>query len=73
MKPFFDARHLGEPSNEYVAWLDVMGMQSILAYSPESAANFVFKFHDAVLKAKSDSIHLYPVMDGIYACSAFRD
>lgn len=63
---YFDARHLPQPTSEYVAWIDVMGIQSAMAKSIQVAANFVFKLHVAALEAKTNGISLYPVMDGVY-------
>ena len=40
---FFDARELPEPRDEYVAWVDVMGIRSQMAYSIAVAANCIFK------------------------------
>lgn len=67
--PFFDARRLPPAQNEFVAWLDVMGIQSKMAYSIPVTANFVFKLHIAALQSARPTISLYPVMDGIYATS----
>ena len=66
---YFDARHLPPPSNEYVAWIDVMGIQTAMSRSIQIAANFVFKLHIAALEAKTNGITLYPVMDGVYVTS----
>lgn len=67
--PYFDARHLPNPTEEYVAWVDVMGIQSAMGRSIAVAANFVFKLHIAALESKSPGVMLYPVMDGVYASS----
>lgn len=67
--PYFDARHLANPTEEYVAWVDVMGIQSAMGRSIAVAANFVFKLHVAALESKLPGITLYPVMDGVYASS----
>ncbi len=66
---YFDSRHLPNPSKEYVAWIDVMGIQSVMSRSIQVAANFVFKLHIAALEAMTDGITLYPVMDGVYVTS----
>lgn len=68
----FNGKKLGEPSDEFVAWLDVMGIQSALRRSAKIAANFVYKIHHAAL-AHDSNVTLYPVMDGIYACTKTRD
>ena len=70
MELFFNATHLGAPNPEFVAWVDVMGIQSHMARSICSTANFVYKTHIAALEAPPTGIMLYPVMDGFYAsCS----
>lgn len=55
------------PSNEYVCWLDIMGTKSSMSESFEKSANFIIRFHTAVLKAAvSKKVRVYPVMDGVY-------
>lgn len=55
------------PSNEYVCWLDIMGTKSSMSESFEKSANFIIRFHTAVLKAAvSPKVRVYPVMDGVY-------
>ncbi|ABO89679.1 TPA: hypothetical protein P2N00_001605 [Aeromonas salmonicida] len=65
----FNANLLPEPQNEYVAWVDVMGIQSAMSRSLSISANFVFKLHIAALSAPRENVQIYPVMDGFYACS----
>ena len=71
---YFNAKHLPDPRNEYVAWVDIMGTSISMSRSLRKSANFVFKLHEAALEAskqeasKQDVI-LYPVMDGFYASS----
>ncbi|MGQ7818815.1 hypothetical protein ACUTAH_24625 [Metapseudomonas furukawaii] len=65
----FNAGALPQPSNEYVAWVDVMGIQSAMSRSLKISANFVFKLHIAALSAPRDQVQVYPVMDGFYACA----
>jgi hypothetical protein len=69
MPLYFNAQVLPEPTNEYVAWIDVMGIQSAMSRSLDITANFVFKLHVAALQAPHDQICLYPVMDGLYLAS----
>jgi hypothetical protein len=69
MTTYFDAAKLPKPTNEYVAWIDVMGTQSVMSRSLPIAANFIFKLHAAALKAQTEHAHLYPVMDGFYVSS----
>lgn len=54
------------PSEAYVCWLDIMGTQSSMSESFEKSANFILRFHAAVLKAKAPKVSIYPVMDGVY-------
>lgn len=69
---YFDARGLPVPSDEYVAWIDVMGVQSHMHRSISVAANFVFKLHVAALDSPGYEVSLYPVMDGFYVTSKTR-
>ena len=75
--PYISADHLPAPSNEYVAWMDVMGIQAIMSRSLPISANFVLKLHVAALEALQQHVTLYPVMDGVYVTSqnqaAFKD
>lgn len=67
---YFNAEVLPIPANEYVAWLDVMGVQSAMSRSLKITANFVFKLHMAALQASNTGVSLYPVMDGLYLSSS---
>ena len=75
---FFDSAHLGDPTYDYVCWLDVMGTANQMLRSLPIAANFVFKLHLAVLESSgevggpSHGVLLYPVMDGVYITSPRR-
>ena len=75
---FFNSAHLGEPTYDYVCWLDVMGTANQMLRSLPIAANFVFKLHCAMLEAceelgnSADGVRLYPVMDGVYITSPRR-
>ncbi len=58
------------PSLEYVCWLDVMGSESSMLRSISIASNFVMKLHISALRTQTAfPVELYPVIDGIYACS----
>ncbi len=72
MPLYFNGSLLPAPSLEYVAWIDVMGIQSAMARSLDIASNFVFKLHSAALLAALPALRLYPVMDGLYVTSAQR-
>lgn len=55
------------PSEEYVCWLDIMGTKSSMSESFEKSANFILRFHTAVLNAEiPKKVRVYPVMDGVY-------
>ena len=55
------------PSVEYVCWLDIMGTKNSMSESFEKSANFILRFHTAVLKAAiPQKVRVYPVMDGVY-------
>lgn len=44
--PFFDVKALPEkPGDEYVVWLDVMGVRGWMLRSLPVTANFIFKLH----------------------------
>jgi hypothetical protein len=65
----FNAGVLPSAANEYVSWIDVMGVQSAMSRSLNITANFVFKLHVAALQAPNAGVSLYPVMDGLYVSS----
>lgn len=69
MKLYFNANELSDPSNEYVAWIDVMGIKSAMESSIKISANFIYKLHIAAIEAPSDNIKIYPIMDGFYCSS----
>lgn len=71
--PYFDASHLPKEKNEYVAWIDIMGIQEKMSRSVNECANFIFKIHLAASKSKPDDLILYPIMDGLYASSQKKD
>lgn len=66
-RPYFDAGRMPSPYREYVAWFDVIGTRSHVAQSHLRGANFFAKIHLAALRATSEAVCLYPVMDGFYA------
>ena len=70
MPLYFNSQVLPSPANEYVAWVDVMGVQSAMSRSLNITANFIFKLHVAALQAPHAGLSLYPVMDGLYISSA---
>jgi hypothetical protein len=71
MPIFFNSQLLPQfPTSEYIAWIDVMGIQSAMGRSLNISGNFVFKLHIAALQAPIGNVRLYPIMDGFYASSA---
>jgi hypothetical protein len=66
---FFNAAQLPAPTEEYVAWVDVMGTQASMSTSLRTAANFMFKLHIAAFQAPRERLRIYPVMDGFYAAA----
>lgn len=69
----FNASLLPAAINEYVAWVDVMGIQSAMGRSLSISANFIFKLHIAALSAPRENVQIYPVMDGFYASSPCKE
>lgn len=57
-------------SDAYVCWLDIMGTKNSMSESFEKSANFILRFHAAVLSAKTTRDKVYPVMDGVYIVSS---
>lgn len=56
-----------DPTEEYVCWLDIMGTKNSMSESFEKSANFILRFHTAVLRAENPrKVRIYPVMDGVY-------
>lgn len=56
--------------SEWVAWVDIMGMQEAMQRNEIQAAGNVFKIHNAALNRQNQNVRLYPVMDGFYATTA---
>lgn len=66
----FYINNMSPPSNQYVCWIDVMGSQGVMLRSLNVASNFLLKLHIAALRAHDEfPVDLYPVIDGLYACS----
>ncbi|CCY17245.1 putative uncharacterized protein [Eubacterium sp. CAG:786] len=74
---FFDAKKLPKPKDEYVCFMDIMGIQSKMAHSISQSANYVFKLHSIILEAWRKStynhISIYPIMDGAYITSSNKE
>ena len=73
---FFDATKLPNPRQEYVCFLDIMGIQSKMAHSINQSSNFIFKLHAIILEKWRTStynhISVYPIMDGAYITSSSK-
>ncbi len=69
-RPFFAHDKMLPPTYKYVCWVDVMGSQSVMLRSLNMSAHFLMKLQLASLHTHDASIQLFPVIDGIYACSS---
>ena len=73
---FFDERLLPPAIKRYVAFVDIMGIQAHMSRNTNTAANFIFKLHAAILDAwrseKYQNVFVYPVMDGAYITAATK-
>ena len=73
---FFNGKLLPPASKRYVAFVDIMGIQTHMLKSTATAANFIFKLHSAILDAwrgeKYQDVFVYPVMDGAYITAAVK-
>jgi hypothetical protein len=70
-RAFFNAAELPAPQMKYVAWLDIMGTDSIMRRSMDITANFLAKLHTASLQVQAslsspEEVQLHPVVDGVY-------
>jgi len=77
-RPFFKASEVAAAEIKYVAWIDILGTDSIMRRSMQITANFLTKLHMAALEARQslsshDALTLYPVVDGVYVTSANQD
>ena len=69
-KLLFYVKKMEPPTNQYVCWIDVMGSQGVMLRSLNVASNFLLKLHISALRASDEfPVELYPVIDGLYACS----
>jgi len=76
---YFNADLMGNPSDNYICWLDVMGSKNHISQSLKTSANFIFKLHASILSAfaglnnvEKDDIIIYPVMDGAFISGKSR-
>lgn len=71
---YFDADSLPDPKNQYVCWIDIMGVQSKLLESMPQCANALYKFHETLCEVEVwDKLETYPLMDGVYVMADRRD
>ena len=75
---YFDSKKLPiHWHKEYVAFLDIMGVQNRMKLTCNGAANFIFKLHAAVISTlherQYENVFCYPLMDGIYITSTTKD
>lgn len=72
MALYFDQGALPDPRIEYVAWVDVMGIQATMSRSLSVGSNFMCKLHAAALEHLVEGTTIYPVMDGFYVTSSTK-
>ena len=74
MPLYFDNRGL-TPGTAYVAWIDVMGTESIMLRSMMTVITFIGRLHVAALESctNPEAVRLYPAMDGIYVVSTRQE
>lgn len=70
---YFDAQLLPNAKNEYVCFIDILGIQNKMKQSLQQSANYMFKLHSTILEAwrttAYNCISVYPIMDGAYITS----
>lgn len=55
---------------EYVAWMDIMGLQKTMLRSLDKSSIFILKLHEAAKNLSSEhEVVLYPTMDGLFVTS----
>ena len=77
MDVYFNEKKLPRARNEYVAFVDIMGTRTHMKKSVRETANFIFKFHSAVISAYREkaykNVFVYPVMDGVYITAGSKE
>ena len=67
---YTDADQLSAITEEYVCWLDLMGVRGTMSRSLETSAIDILNLHVAIDdELDRDAITHYPIMDGVYATS----
>ena len=64
--PYFNDEKFPNAQKEYVLWIDIMGTKNFMSTSLRTSSLFICKLHMAILEAKTENMHIYPVMDGVY-------
>lgn len=66
--PYFNAGKLKSLDNQYVLYIDVMGMKTTMYRSFERSAIFMGKLHVVLVEVSEQvqGVSVYPVMDGAY-------
>lgn len=72
-KPYFDGTKMPDAQNEYVLWIDIMGTKSNMSNGVKASSIYICKLHVAILESKTESLNIYPVMDGAYVTSTSED
>ena len=70
---YFNHDSLGEPTPNYVAWIDMMGARAAMAHSLAVSSNHIGRVHSAVLRSRTGEVLVYPAMDGAYVTSVARE
>lgn len=74
---YFDNQKLPTPGKEYVAFIDLMGTKNHMCRSVKDTSNFIFKLHAAVVgawrKSAYQGVFVYPIMDGVYITSKYKE
>lgn len=68
-KVYFGDSDFPDMENEFVLWVDIMGTKNNMRGSVRTSSIFICKLHVAIMQAKSEGIHVYPMMDGAYVTS----
>lgn len=65
-EPYFRDEKFPNTQKEYVLWIDIMGTKNFMSTSLRTSSLFICKLHMAILDARTENMHIYPVMDGAY-------
>lgn len=73
---YFNADKIPTPQNEYVCFLDIIGIQSRMLHSVKQTSNYIFKLHATILESIREgqykNVSVYPIMDGAYISSTSK-